>query len=259
LNKSKRLFKKINRRLKMFFYRMKLTQYRLLGKKIVHILHIGKTGGSALKEALRTNLTTDNYRIELHNHRFKLKDVPKGDKVVFFLRDPISRFFSGFYSRQREGKPRCYFPWSPKEKKAFNRFKTPQQLAAALSFGNPEARKFAMDAMKSIQHVRSSYWRWLGSEEYFMSRLQDILLIGFKESLEDDFVILKQRLNLDETIELPKDIIKAHKNPENLDYHLDDEARRNLMDWYASDMNCFGLCQEKANQINENSEAQTET
>ncbi|MCP3675876.1 MAG: hypothetical protein GY829_15615 [Gammaproteobacteria bacterium] len=95
---------------KRFFYLLKLSIYRLSGREIIHLLHIRKTAGSALKKALLNDLISARYKIELHQHSFRLCDVPPGDKVIFVTRDPVSRYVSGFYSRQRMGKPRYHIP-----------------------------------------------------------------------------------------------------------------------------------------------------
>ena len=60
---------------------------------------------------------------------------------MFFVRDPISRFVSGFNSRLRKGLPKMYFPWAPGEKLAFSRFATPNQLALALSSSDAGAKQ----------------------------------------------------------------------------------------------------------------------
>ena len=130
-------------------------------KKQVHFLHLGKTGGTAIKYAIKQCTEADSpYVINLHSHKFKLSDVPHGESVFFFIRNPISRFISGFYSRQRQGQPRYFFPWSPDEKISFENFSTPNQLAIALSSSNIEEKKQAIVAMKSIKHVNDSYWKW---------------------------------------------------------------------------------------------------
>ena len=90
-------------------YSMRLMNF-LYGKQGVHFLHIRKTGGTAVKHALKSHLRTRRYLIFLHKHNVKLKDVPVGDKVFFFLRDPVSRFVSGFYSKQRRGRPSLFLP-----------------------------------------------------------------------------------------------------------------------------------------------------
>jgi len=63
-------------------------------KQILHFLHIGKTGGSAVKYAISQHSIDSRYEIHLHPHVVRLNDVPKGEKVFFLLRDPISRFIS---------------------------------------------------------------------------------------------------------------------------------------------------------------------
>lgn len=74
---------------------------RIQGKKPVHLLHIGKTGGSAVKHTLKQYPPNNRYAVHLHKHGVKLSDIPKGNMVIFVVRDPVSRFISGFYSRHR--------------------------------------------------------------------------------------------------------------------------------------------------------------
>lgn len=208
---------------------------KLIGKQFIHFIHIGKTGGTAIKYALEPFLKSGKYIIYVHSHSFKLQDAPEGEKVFFFLRDPIKRFTSGFYSRQRQGQPRMFFPWSPEEKAAFEYFKTPNQLALALSSTDNEERSKATIAMHSISHVRSHYWDWFKDETYFLSRVKDIFYIGFQETLQDDFEILKRKLQLPGVASLPIDEVHTHRNPTNVDKKLDMESILNLKNWYAKD------------------------
>ncbi len=131
-----------------------------------HLLHIGKTGGTAIKTALEHRPQGAHYTLAVHPHRFTLADVPASEYAVFFLRDPMSRFISGFHSRKRQGAPRYHFPWSPEEAMAFGRFDTPNDLALSLSSPDPDVRLAAMDGMRSIKHVRDGFAHWLRSVEY---------------------------------------------------------------------------------------------
>jgi hypothetical protein len=209
----------------------------------VHFLHIGKTGGTAVKYALSQHLAESPYAICLHGHDFKLRDVPQGEGFVFFLRDPIARFVSGFYSRQRQGQPRGLWPWRPEEREAFEHFGTPNELAMGLSSRQEENRTRAQEAMKRIRHVKNSYWRWFESEEYFRSRLSDVFFIGFQESLAEDFCALTAKLGLPDS-ELPDDDIHTHRNPRDLDTALESEAIENLKRWYQDDYRFVRLCKE---------------
>ena len=225
--------------------------HTLRGRRIVHFLHIGKTGGTAVKYALNLSPFTKAFQIRRHGHRTRLRQIPDGQSVAFFLRDPQSRFVSGFYSRLREGRPRFDNPWTPDERVIFERFATPNQLALGLSSSiDPDVRGHAENAMRTIAHVRDSYMRWFESEEYFVSRLADIFFIGFQETLTDDFQQLKSKLGLPDTLALPEDDFHAHRSPANLDRTLDEEAVRNIRRWYAADFKFVELCRAHARRIN---------
>lgn len=216
---------------------------RINGKKYVHVLHIGKTGGTAVKHALKPYRRTGRYVIRLHSHNVSLRDVPEGEYVVFFLRDPINRFISGFYSRQRQGMPRRFCPWSKDENMAFQKFATPNELAVALSSADKEEKNHALRAISSVEHVKSSYWDWFEDESYYLSRLPDIFFVGFQEDLSADFDILKSELGLPPGVSLPADDIRSHKTPGGFDRTLEEKAVENLKKWYARDYEFIRLCQ----------------
>jgi hypothetical protein len=197
-----------------------------------HFLHVGKTGGSAVKAALAS--CAGQHRIVLHGHATTLRDVPDGEHVFFFLRHPITRFVSGFYSRRRRGAPLYDYKWSRRERAAFTKFETANELAEGLYSRNPIRRMAAAAAMRGIGHVRSSFYDWLESDKYLAARSADILLIGFQETLADDYARLLDLLGID-GIPLPTGI-DAHRNPENLDRDLSPLATANLQRWYARDI-----------------------
>ncbi len=214
----------------------------------MHFLHIGKTGGTAFKHAI-TTARRQNARygaltpaLHLHPHSVHLRDIPKGDRFFFFLRDPISRFVSGFYSRQNQGQPRHFVPWRPGEKEAFERFSTPNQLALALSSRDAAETDRAETAMRTVAHVRDSYWKWFEREDYFLSRLEDLFFIGFQKQLSADFEILKSKLRLPDNLLLPTDPIQAHVKQPGLDKTLQKEAVENLRRWYAREFLFLDLC-----------------
>ena len=211
----------------------------------VHFLHVGKTGGTAFKHAVRAaSPPPARCVIHLHPHRVVLRDVPEGERFLFFLRDPVTRFVSGFYSWQREGRPRYRTRWSPEERVAFERFPTPGALALALSADDREEGALARAAMRNIRHVRDGYWKWFESEDYFRSRVQDLFFIGFQETLAGDFEILKSRLGLPDRLALPDDAVEAHVTPPGLDRRLRAGAVENLRKWYEEDYRFLDLCRE---------------
>jgi len=221
------------------------------GKTPLHFLHIGKTGGTAIKYVLRERTDCDPYAIRLHYHLTGLRDIPRGDKAFFFLRDPVSRFKSGFFSRQRKGKPRHNMPWTPGERKAFERFDSPNVLALALSSSDAGERRAAEQAMRSISHVRDLYERWLGDESYLVSRASDIFFIGFQESLSEDFLRLKDKLGLPAEARLPEDDFNAHRSVGNQSSMLEEQAVVNLKEWYAADYRLLETCRQLCAQATE--------
>ena len=199
-------------------------------RRPLHLLHIGKTGGTAVRTAIGGRKTRD-YDVVVHGHDDTLPDVPAGDQVIFFVRDPVTRFVSAFYSRQRQGRPLTFHPWTEGEEKAFTTFSGPGDLARALASGDEPPR----DAMAAIRHVREPLSKWLVDEDYLRSRLEDVYFVGSQEQLDEDFVRLKEMLGLPARIRLPSDDVAAHRNPRGLDYALDDVAVQNVRSWYAGD------------------------
>jgi len=198
----------------------------------IHFLHIRKTGGNALKAALRP--VAEDYSLIIHDHQTTLRDVPAGERLAFIIRNPVDRFVSGFNSRLRMGRPLLNSKWSAEEAEAFARFKTPNDLAEALTEG--DENDAALKAMHDIAHVRTSFADTLGSREDVRDRLEDIIWIGRTETLDRDFELLKFRLGLPSETALPLDPVAAHRTPEGFSTALSETGRRNLTAWYAADI-----------------------
>jgi len=194
-----------------------------------HFLHIGRTGGTAIYTALqKTDLD-----FEWHEHAFTLADLERGKDVIFFYRDPVTRFTSAFYSRKREGKPRYNSPHTEVEKKAFNRFETPNELAEALP------SKEARTAMNNISHINQPLSYYLKSIDYLKKRKDDIYFYGRQETLNKDFTLLKEKLGIE--TELPTDKVKKHATPDKYDRTLSQEAKRKIKSWYRQDYKIIEL------------------
>lgn len=202
----------------------------------VHFLHIGKTGGSAIKAALRP--FRGKRGIVFHPHWFPASGVPANERFFFCVREPVSRFISAFNSRLRMGKPAGFVPWDADEEWAFSRFQTPEALAIALSGNDAAKAREARRAMRSIRHVRQHQHEWFPAPalEYLRERADGVVWIGFQESLDSDFEILKQALRLPAHTALPAEAVAAHRVPEGFSISLSEAGRRNLAAWYAEDV-----------------------
>jgi hypothetical protein len=111
-----------------------------------------------------------------------------------------------------------------------------------LASHDPTIRDAAVAAMRGIRHVKSSYWDWFHEPAYFQKRISDILFIGFQESLDSDFQILKGLLQLPIDLQLPTDDATSHRSPTGLDRRLDSTSEAALREWYAADYEFVDLC-----------------
>lgn len=204
------------------------------------MLHIPKTGGTALHSALGA-IPDGTFR--LHGHLIRLDDIPRGEKVIFSIRDPISRFVSGFNSRLRKAQPRGYIEWTPVQQEGFRLFPTPNALAEALSDPDLEMRRWATRLIRDMFHTAVPLSYWLDSIEYLQARSSDIPCILYQPELGADFEVLKDLLGLPADLSLPSDPLETHETPDGFDTHLSERAIGNLQAWYRGDFVFFEAAQ----------------
>jgi hypothetical protein len=228
-----------------------------LGKKFVHFIHIGKTGGNSIKGAFNCTSpylnfkirTNKGYRIICHPHRFTLKDVPVGQGAFLFIRDPLDRYVSGFCSRKRKGYPKNNIPWTEGEAIAFQTFSTPNKLAESLNSSDIKLKERGIKAMNEIQHVNSHLSRWYGGVEYFSKRVNDIVMIGRTEVMEKSFRFLKKKLGIKDIVSLPENKKDRHQAPGIIDRNMSERARQNIKIWYKEDYEFIDLVENMRNKI----------
>jgi len=207
----------------------------------LHVLHLGKTGGTALKSALKGVQRLGGGRVICHDHGTTLGDIPRGSDVVFSVRDPVSRLISGFNSRKRCGRPRYDVPWTEGEAKAFRAFADPDTLARGLIADDHAVRDKAMQAFDAIQHVRDRYWRWFTAPGILRHRADDILFVARQERLSRDFAEFVDLAGLPAYLTLPDDPVARHSGdrpPE-----LQDPARAILRAATAQDYGFIRFCE----------------
>ena len=186
--------------------------------------HISKTGGTAIKSAL-VNKHPQKGKIRWMRHATKLSDVERGEKkIIFFIRHPISRFISGYYSRKNCGRPAHYKQWTENERLFFEKFGTINKLCDSLSSFNILERRKARKLRGAVKHLtrRHSYEEIFTSIDYLKERGKEIYFVGFQEKLELDFNSLCRKLNIHAS--LPKDEYAAHKG----NYDIEFPSQRRL-------------------------------
>jgi hypothetical protein len=214
----------------------------------VQFIHVSKAGGSALRYAIREARKQKSGKLETewgpiwgHNHQFRLSDLEEGDVAVFALRDPVSRFMSGFYSRLRQGLPRYYVRWTSAERQAFEWFPTPQELADALGERWGTKRGRARFAMKSIRHLNRPMTFWTGKPSYLERNLDRVLYVARQETLSEDWERLKELLDLPRGLALTKDEVIAHKTEYVGDRTLSEKGTAAVRAWYADDYKLLAI------------------
>jgi hypothetical protein len=219
-------------------------------RRPLHVMHIGKTGGTALKYALREHESESRLRLEFRGHDVTLAQIPVGERYMFIVRDPLDRFISAFNGRLREDRPRYHYPWREEERAAFAIYRTPDELGRALSAAEAAERTSAARAMVGIGHVNTPYSFWFGDDAAFEARLDDLFFVALQDRLDDDFELLSRKLGLPASARLPEDETLRHGTPEGFETTLSDEARENLERWYAWDVAFVARCRELAPTVN---------
>jgi hypothetical protein len=217
------------------------------------VLHIGKTGGTAINGVLRQSRKRNRgAQVGIYPHSVtfqKVIDEEMTDKVIFFVREPVRRFVSAFNSRLRQGFPRHGNPWDAEEEKAFGFFKTPNELAEALSSPDGSVRDNALAAMDGIKHVKWNYEYFLGSIDLLNTHCEKIFFIGTTENLDEDFLLMRRLLRIPRKIGLPTDERKAHKTPDGFDTSISGLGDANLKKHYAIDYEIYNWCLDRREKL----------
>lgn len=204
-------------------------------KNLIHFLHIGKCAGTSIKLFINSaNEKCGAITIVPHGHAIPLSRLPETARYFFPIRDPITRFYSAFYSRKRKGQPRLYSEWSETERLVFEYFPHANDLAENL-FADSAAGRRAFLAMKSIGHVRQPQHSWFDNVEEVLTTRPPICILR-QERLERDLRFLARKLGLSEDFSLETDPVKSHRNDYGDAPPLSSRAVENLKQWYAADL-----------------------
>lgn len=211
----------------------------------IYFLHIGKCAGSQVASiAEKLDEQSSAVRIRKLQHHVYLKDIPEDVRYFFAIRDPISRFVSGFYSRKRRGRPRYDFEWSRGEALAFSEFEHAGDLAEAL-FSDGLRGRSAFMAIKSIRHTSQDQVDWFCRNGDFLGNRPPIWILR-TEHFSIDLGDLSQRIGIDLTgliAETENGSVVRHSNNYSDVPDLSEKAQSNLLKWYAQDCEFYRQCE----------------
>lgn len=214
---------------------------KLNGLREVAFLHIGKNAGTQIMH-LAQQLRDHGLQVHQLPHATKLYQVPERLDYFFSIRNPVTRFKSGFYSRKRKGQPRLYVEWTKPEALAFGAFEHANDLAEAL-FRTDRRGNLAAQAIQAIRHTSMQQIDWFERIGFLEARPP--VWIVRQENFEADFDVLLARLGLALTcrdLQPARDPAAAHSNDYSRVPELSDLAKDNLRRWYARDLVFYDLC-----------------
>jgi hypothetical protein len=208
-------------------------------------IHIGKTGGTLIREVLRSLPEEHRLRFRFHSHDVTLPQAleTRPEMPVFFsVRRPEALFVSGFNSRRRQGGPTYDQPWNPRERVAFSLFRTPNELAEALSAADPHVRACAEFSMLTINHVRKGL-RWYLHGIPILERHRDqIAAVLLQENLEPDLRAFAERIGVPLEAAAIRPTERLHAAMAEDEQELSATGLANVRQWYRPDREIYDWC-----------------
>jgi hypothetical protein len=168
----------------------------------------------------------------MHGENSSINKVPVGEGIVVTIREPLSRFCSGFYDRKRGGAPAYDNPVPEYVKVALDMFETPRYLAESID------TKEAQDLMFWVSHFGRVYTRTFGSVALVRERASDFYAIIKHDTFEADVAKFLVKLEMPAGVTLPSGD-DAHVAPEGEDRVLSPLAISNLQAWYKNDIEIY--------------------
>lgn len=200
---------------------------------MIYMLHIRKTGGTAVKAAFADVPWFIGY-----SHDMAIERVPSDGKILFAVRDPVERVTSAFYDRLREGKPGYDCPRLAQELGVFDVYQSITTIAEGLWSPDAPARARAAAALAAMDHTSCRYWDWLRSREVLAQLAERILYVLFTPTLQVDINSALSRVGKP-SVNLSTDPTRAHVAPAEHRHAIPGHYRQALAKHYAADYDCL--------------------
>ena len=221
-------------------------KYSRLSRDTVHALHIRKSGGTAIRNAVRPyHPRIFKRKIWTYQHQTTFADILRNHpaaRILFCVRDPAKRFVSGFNSRLRKSQPRRFKEWDAGEQLVFDAFKTANELAEALNSPDPVKKMEADWSMKLMPHLSYSLTYWLNNPDYLEQHKENIFYIAETKTLDEDFEYIKSSIGLPAEASLPRSDADRHATPAGFSTQLSEEGLKNVRNHFRDDYEIYEWC-----------------
>lgn len=208
-------------------------------------IHIGKTGGTLIREVLLSLPAEHRRRFRFHGHDVTLPQALEANPempVFFSVRRPESLFVSAFNSRRREGRPTYERPHNRQERIAFGLFDSPNELAESLSAAEPHLRACAEFSMLAINHVRKGLRWYLRDVECLERHRERIVFILLQEHLEPDLRAFTERIGVPLGAAGVSPAERLHAAAPEDERELSAAGLANIREWYGRDQEIYDWC-----------------
>jgi len=204
-------------------------------------LHIAKAGGGSIRQFLapiRGRWAGAGHQFDLDTVAEQWPDAP----MFFFVRDPITRFVSGFNNYHRAVVHKGMKLPQDSHIVSYHLFPTANDLAEGLASDDEFTLSAAHYAITHLAFLARHLVHYLGPTENIDRHRDRIAYIGHFEQFDASVEAMREILDLPPYLELPEDEAKAHRSQASLPTYLSDTARAALRDWYAADIVVYEHC-----------------
>lgn len=204
--------------------------------------HLGKTGGGSVRQLLRP-IRSQWAGVGHHGTLDEIHERWPEAPIVFFVRDPVTRFVSGFNNFRRAvvHKSTGKLP-SRIELVAYTLFATANDLAEGLVSDDEHTRSAAEWAINSMGFLSNHLTNNLQSAATVDRHRPHLALIGLFERFDVSISAMRTALDLPTSLQLPSDEATAHRGLSHLPNRLSPVGHAAVSHWYRADIELYTHC-----------------